>query len=175
MSNIREFIVPQPTEQTPVTVEDYPYGWRTRTQAQYWVETTKNGQRCVFRTLNPRSGKWNNPKKSTYSEIMLLYRDTTNGHIQTYSLGFAYNGQEALDKFLSLFPEQQLSEYQREQLKIFRAIIKTRQHISVSIVTNPTPEEQKRIEEHRKETSEELHKVFSYYLHEENKKPEGET
>jgi hypothetical protein len=46
-------------------VDDYPYG-RERTKAKFSVETMKNGnQRGVMQTLNPKTGRWNKPKKTT--------------------------------------------------------------------------------------------------------------
>lgn len=157
-------IIPQPTEQNPITVENYPYGFRLRTQAQYWIETTKNGQRVVFRTRNPKTGKWNKPKKSTYSDIRILFRNPDNGHIENDGLSFTYSDQADLDKFLKQFPEKHFSDYQKEQLRIFRAILKTRKHVSISVVENPTPKEAQRIEENNKQTQKDLHSVFQHYL-----------
>jgi len=61
----------QPTEKNPYMVENYPYGFRFRTKARFWVETTRYGQRFCRQTLNPQTNRWNKPKKSTYSQIVL--------------------------------------------------------------------------------------------------------
>jgi len=159
-------INPQPTEQTPITVEGYPYGWK-RTQAQYWIETTKNGQRVVFRTKNPKTLQWNKPKKSTYSDIRVLYRNTENNHIENDGLSFTYADQADLDNFLKNFPEETLTDFQKSQLKIFRAILKTREHVHVSIVENPTEEQLEQIKKNEKKTSAELHQIFVHYLNKE--------
>ena len=58
--------------ETAYVVEDYPYGFRLRTKIRYWVETTNRGQRGVIQTLNPKTGRWNNPKKTTYSPILIM-------------------------------------------------------------------------------------------------------
>jgi hypothetical protein len=57
-------------------VDDYPYG-RERTKAKFSVETMKNGnQRGVMQTLNPKTGRWNKPKKTTSgSKVKIVQAD----------------------------------------------------------------------------------------------------
>jgi len=161
-----ENINPQPTQDNPLTVESYPYGFRLRTKARYYIETTKRGQRVVFQTLNPKTHTWNNPKKSTYSDIRILYRNTENGHIENSGLSFAYTREGDLEKFLKNFPESTLSKYQREQLRFLRAVFKTRKHLTVNVVSNATKEESARINANNKKTSKTLHGILGYYLKE---------
>lgn len=67
------------TEQNPLIVNDYPYGFRLRTQIKYWLETDpKKGDRFCSQTLNPKNNRWNNPKKSTYSTIGVMFLDENN-------------------------------------------------------------------------------------------------
>lgn len=73
---------------TAYVVDDYPYGFRLRTQIRYWIETTKNGQRFVSQTMNPKTGAWNKPKASTYDDVKVLTLDESNGHIHSDSLRF---------------------------------------------------------------------------------------
>ncbi len=73
---------------TAFVVEDYPYGFRLRTQIRYWIETTKHGQRFVSQTMNPKTGEWNKPKSGTYDEIKVLTRDPENGYIHSDSLRY---------------------------------------------------------------------------------------
>ena len=64
-------------------VESYPYG-RKRTQRRSWIETNKtHGDRVCHCTLNPKTQKWNKPKKSTYDSIKFLYIDNETGYIQS--------------------------------------------------------------------------------------------
>lgn len=166
-----EMLEPQPTEQAPVTVENYPYGFRRRTQAQYWIETVeKRGQRVVFRTLNPNTQHWNKPKKSTYSDILVLYRNLENDHIESTGLSFAYTREKDLEAFLQNFPETSLSSYQKEQLILLRAIFKTREHLKVTIVRNPTPERSAEIEKNNEKTNLSLLKTLAYYHEKEKEK-----
>ena len=62
-------------------VKDYPYG-RLRTSMFFNVEfNPKRGYRSVRQTINPKTGRLNNPKKSTYSTYMLLYKDLSTGYL----------------------------------------------------------------------------------------------
>jgi hypothetical protein len=167
-------LVPQPTEQTPYTVSDYPYGYTTRTSAQWWVETKQGkGERVVFRTLNPRTQQWNKPKFSTYSDIAVLALDDKN-HVTNEGFSIAYSTEEDLNQWLSMHPEEALSEYQKKQVMFFRAILKARAHIKFTIVENPTPEKQAEIKQHEQETKELIPKLVIHYLREEEAKV-GET
>jgi len=76
------------------------------------VETTNNGQRFVSQTLNPKSNLWNNPKKSTYSNIILIGLNEQE-HI-TYTSLTMYSLEEA-NKFKTNY-DKYLSDYQRTEL-----------------------------------------------------------
>lgn len=68
-------------ESNPLEVKDYPYGFRLRTSIFYWIETTpKKGDRFCSYTIDPRNGRKNAPKKSTYSAIGIMVKQE-NGHI----------------------------------------------------------------------------------------------
>ena len=52
------------TENNPLVINNYPYGFNQRTQIRYWIETTpKKGDRFCSQTLNPKNNRWNKPKK----------------------------------------------------------------------------------------------------------------
>lgn len=151
----------EPTRENPIIVFNYPYGFTQRTDACYYIDTTKRGQRVIFKTKNPKTQQWNKEKKSTYSDVRVLYRNLDNGHIENDGLDFAYDGKEELDKFLEHF-ETVLTEYQRGQIKIFRAIINTRKYVKVSIVSNPTEKETEQIEKDNKDTQKTLRRAFEH-------------
>lgn len=75
---------------TAYIVEDYPYGFTLRTTMMVWLEQNKNGYRLVTQTLNPKTGKENAQKKSTYSQLARLYLDE-QGHIHHYAYRPAYS------------------------------------------------------------------------------------
>ena len=63
--------------------ENYPYGFREKTTKTDYLEfSAKLGFRHCSTTINPKTGRVNNPKKSTYYSIMLLGTDE-NGHCKT--------------------------------------------------------------------------------------------
>ena len=80
-----QVLQPQPTQEAPYLVEDYPYGFRLQTQIRYWIETTKYGQRFMSQTLNPKTNHWNHPKASTYANIMLAGLDE-RGYVTYHSI-----------------------------------------------------------------------------------------
>ena len=53
-------------------VPNWPWGFKLKTEARFWIETTKVGDRFVQQTKNPKTGKWCKPKKSTYDAVLVL-------------------------------------------------------------------------------------------------------
>jgi hypothetical protein len=69
------------------SVDNYPYG-RLRTTAYFSIEFVKGkGFRSVFQTINPKNGRLNAEKKSTYSPFLYLVLNTDNGHYETKTVG----------------------------------------------------------------------------------------
>lgn len=112
---------PQPTEAAPYVVKDYPWGFRLRTEQRQWVETTKNGQRWVSQTLDPRSGRWCKPHRSTYSQILLLGLDE-KGHVSSATFSAAYSTPEQAKSFRSSYGAY-LSDYQTKELGNIEGIL----------------------------------------------------
>jgi len=79
-----------------VVVPSYPYG-RLRTQATFSLEWKRGkGFREVFQTINPKNGRVNAPKKSTYSPVLILRRNNDTGFVTT--TGCDFNGTSAINK-----------------------------------------------------------------------------
>lgn len=79
-----------------VTVENYPYGFRLRTTLTDTMEfDKKKGYRHVTQTVDPRNGRINAPKKSTYYPVLVRYYDE-NGHVK--SKAFSANGVEEINQ-----------------------------------------------------------------------------
>jgi hypothetical protein len=69
------------------TVNNYPYG-NLKTSATFGIEFKQGkGFRTTFQTINPKTGRVNNPKKSTYSPVIFMY-EAENGHIKHRHLDF---------------------------------------------------------------------------------------
>ena len=122
----------QPTEAHPFNVADYPYGFNRRTQIRYYIETTKRGQRFVSQTLNPKSGNWNKPKKSTYSRMLFIGLDPETGHVKQLAID-AYSQEEntkAIAALSSIF-----SKFQQSQATAITAIHKVMDKVEFKIRT----------------------------------------
>lgn len=96
------------SEDTAYLVEDYPYGG-LRCQIKFWLEhQPKKGWRFVSQTQNPKTGRWNNPRKGTYFVLGgCMYLDE-KGHVQTSMLSEYAKADEIL-KFIESFPEADMS------------------------------------------------------------------
>lgn len=133
-----KFLHGHTNESNSYLVEDYPWGFRLRTSQRHWIESKKgHGERHVTQTLNPKNGRWCNPKKSTYSMVVVLFLDDENGYLRGYDYDVRYSDQVNLDKFLSLVGFDNLTEFQQNQIKFARAVLKTREHITVEIKPSP--------------------------------------
>jgi len=72
----RTYLTKHTNFETAYKVENYPYGFRLKTTMHYWIETVpKKGDRLCTCTINPKTGRVNATKKSTFSNIGALYLD----------------------------------------------------------------------------------------------------
>ena len=127
-----EILKEQPTEAHPFNVADYPYGFNRRTQMRCYIETTKRGQRFVSQTLNPKSGNWNKPKKSTYSRMLFIGLEPETGHVKQLAID-AYSQEEdtkAIAALSSIF-----SKFQQSQATAITAIHKVMEKVEFKIRT----------------------------------------
>jgi hypothetical protein len=90
--------------ETAYVVNDYPYG-RLRCQIIYWLEhDPKKGYRFCSRTTNPKNGRINAPKKSTYSPLAgAMYLDE-QGHVTWTGLSH-YSDAHHFREFVQRFPQ----------------------------------------------------------------------
>ncbi len=85
-----------------ITVTDYPYG-RLRCTLYDTIDFDfKKGFRHVTQTINPKTNRINNPKRSTYSDLMVRYYDEKN-HIKIRC--FSFNGLEELNTVTAFINE----------------------------------------------------------------------
>lgn len=78
-----------------VTVENYPYGGMRTTLFDTMEFNTKRGFRHVTQTINPKNGRVNKVKPSTYAPLMVRYY-AENGHIHTVL--FDFNGDKEINR-----------------------------------------------------------------------------
>ena len=106
------------TESNPLVINNYPYGFKLRTQIRYWIETTpKKGDRFCSQTLNPKTNRWNAPKKSTYSCIGVMV-EKENGHIGWAAVSIYDYGQKTVD-FIEKVGKNNLNP---DQLKMYNQL-----------------------------------------------------
>jgi hypothetical protein len=106
--------------ETAYIVENYPYG-SLRTQMKYWVETKdKHGQRVVTCSLNPKTNRWNKPHAGTYSQVICLFINEENGHVEHTHLG-VWESYSDLNAFENAF-DSVMTDWQRNSIKVLRSI-----------------------------------------------------
>lgn len=148
------------SEETALISNDYPWGFRFRTEQRYWIETTKRGQRLVTQTKNPKTGNWCKPKKSTYTEIKILGIDS-KGHQTTYSLNMN-DRKEWRESFFENTFYNHLDEFQKNQLLKVKAYNKVMDKVTFTIKANPSREESQRIEKNNKEIVSKINRATAY-------------
>lgn len=129
-------------EESAYLVDDYPYGFRLRTQIRYWLETTKHGDRFVSQTLNPKTDRWNKPKRSTYCPVGCMYLDD-EGNVTWTGLQ-VWAEEESIARFEAVLGEN-ISPAQRLKVAELRGMNRAMEGVTVSIVENPDAEEMARI------------------------------
>lgn len=116
---MRTYIFNHTSPETALEVKDYPYGFRLRTSIFYWIETVaKKGDRFCSYTINPKNGRKNAPKKSTFSNIGVMYSDE-KGHIHWQGVT-NYAKPEELKAFIEAVGEKNLNANQIIQLRQLR-------------------------------------------------------
>ena len=75
-------------------VNNYPYGSLKATVTFSIEFDKKKGFRSVFQSVNPKNGRINAPKKSTYSDIVIM--EDNNGFITNKHISL--NGQDEINK-----------------------------------------------------------------------------
>lgn len=96
------------------TSDSYPYG-RLKCTATFSVEfDKKKGFRSVFQTINPKNNRLNAPKKSTYSDIVIM--KNVDGFIT--NLHYSMNGVEEINKTAKMLAEN-FDLFTSEQIEYF--------------------------------------------------------
>jgi hypothetical protein len=102
-----------------IEVTDYPYGFSLRTSLFIWVEHKPNKWYRIGRsTINPKTGRENKPKYSTYSDYYRLY-ENEEGYIKTAS--YSWNSASKLD---DLIKTGMLDEFSSEFIENQKNVMK---------------------------------------------------
>lgn len=133
--------------------DDYPYGFRLRTQRKEWIESKMDkkgnlkGQRECFQTKNPKTNEWNKPKCGTYSDVIVGYleHDPEIGKETIHFRALRMNAKEdEIKAFETEFNEVLLPE-QRKTMKDMIAWDRGMKHVEWKI----DPESTQTLEDQR--------------------------
>ncbi len=126
-----KYIYGHNSQETAYMVEDYPWGFRLRTQMRYWIESKPGqGQRFVSQSKNPKTNLWCAPKKSTYTSIGIMYLDELK-HVHWVSLSL-YSSAKEIESFKATHFEE-LDDFQKQQLKQIMAYEKVMRKVTCTI------------------------------------------
>jgi len=114
MENRIKFI---PTTEKVVS-ENYPYGFRKRTTKTDYLEfSPKKGFRHCSFTIDPSTGKQNNPKKGTYYDGLLLGINE-DGHCKSIAIGF--NGKDEMERSFKILAKPEIFKlFTPQQIEFF--------------------------------------------------------
>lgn len=116
---MKKYLYGHESQETAKLVDDYPWGFRLRTQKRYWIESSeKHGQRMCSQTKDPRNGGWCKPKKSTYTSGPIVLYVNEEGHVKREDVDI-YK-EEELREFYERHGDN-LTDLQKGQLKVFLA------------------------------------------------------
>ena len=153
---MKKYIYGHTSFETAYEVDNYPWGFRLKTKVRYWIETndkSNGGQRFVKCTMNPKTGAWCKPKKSTYAILANLYLDE-NEHVQWDNLSIYHSNDDDLTKYIDLHKDH-LGEYEIKQLKLLKSRNEVMKHVTVTcecVPLNVSEEERKARKEEQERT-----------------------
>jgi len=153
-----------------IMIKDYPYGYTLRCKMRYWIETTKRGDRFCRQSLNPKTNQWNKPKKTTYSDVMVIVTNEKD-HVSYRSWTVSYSEESSLIRFLGFIGEGYLfNEMQLQKMREGRAIYKTRKHISYEIKSscNLSESEKEQKKDEQIKTKKNIGFLYAHYLSQES-------
>ena len=102
-----------------IAVENYPYGYVLKTTLFDELEfNSKKGYRSIKTTINPKTGRLNAPKKSTYSNLIVRYFDENN-HVKSFH--FDFNGTENINKVMK-FINENFQNFTTEEINYFYSL-----------------------------------------------------
>lgn len=131
------------SQATAYLVEDYPYGFTARTKIRYWLEwKPKKGWRFVSQTVNPKTGRLNKPKASTYADWGAAMFLDDQGHVQWTGVG-PYTGDEQILEFVRTFPDADMRELRkvvRAKLQHLRGLLSGEIFFTINGVRQPRSE-----------------------------------
>lgn len=131
------------SEATAYVVDDYPYGFRERTKARFWLEMSpRKGWRFVQQTLKPHTSHWNKPKASTYASLAAAMFLDDKGHVNWDGLS-EYSDEKKILAFVRAFPGANMSGLRQiapAKLEYLRDILSGKRFWTINGVRQPLTE-----------------------------------
>ncbi len=170
-------------EKSAYTVQNYPWGFTTKTLARFWIESAnkkRGGQRFVKQTFHPHKEIWCKPKKSVYYPVMVMFISKEKGHVGFETLSEHGLGCDEEGKRIEEFAETHkgyLTEFQKNQVKMIhswnevlknvKCTVKVSTHGPVNVFSDDPAEKEKmslmlRDEDERKKKNEETYKKLNH-------------
>tara|TARA_R100001443_G_scaffold107278_1_gene117047 strand:- start:244 stop:786 length:543 start_codon:yes stop_codon:yes gene_type:complete len=149
MNDNKKYIYNAVDFDTAIEVNNYPWGFRLKTKVKYWIESNNKGDRLIKQTLNPKTNEWCKPKKSTYSEVMVMTskRENDKTFISYEQISMYSNIKE-----VSLFEnthKNHLTNRQRENICMMKSMHGAYEDIEVKMVCTSRMTK-KELEDHNK-------------------------
>jgi hypothetical protein len=150
---MKKIIYGSTSPETAVVVNNYPWGFKLKTSQRYWIETTKHGDRFVTQTLNPKTNAWCNPKKSTYSAVLVMTTENKDDKTFVHHIGLSlgYSNAEQVATFETQIDKSKLNESQLKMICKCKAINKTNELVKVEIVESTCWTTEQRLEHDKKQ------------------------
>jgi len=135
-------------------VDNYPWGFKLKTQVRYWIEThPKKGDRFCKRTLNPKTMEWCKVKKSTYAAVMVMTLEKKDGKsfVSYDSLNRGYSDAVAVAKFEKSINKDFMLKDQLKQICACKAINQVNKNLKVEFVNSTAWTDEERAAHEKKQ------------------------
>lgn len=149
---MRKYLYNHTSFETAHIVQNWPWGYKLRTEKRFWIESNKNGDRLVSQTLDPRTNKWCAPKKSVYYPVQILYTsesetvETQNGEIEQLRTYILKRYGDDIKSFYDLHKDN-LNDFQKAQIKKWIGFNEALKNVTFSSKFVSSSDEGKEIEE----------------------------
>lgn len=146
---------------TAIEVDNYPWGYTLKTKRRYWVETTTRGDRGVYCTLNPKTGKWCKPKKRTYDAVVIVTRDD-DGRVGFDGLG-NYASLDRIADVTEWLDFEKLNDLEKAKIYELNAVAEVMEKVTWTIreTTTLTDAERDELDAEDKETTGKINKLIA--------------
>ncbi|MFA5730744.1 MAG: hypothetical protein WC934_01930 [Acidithiobacillus sp.] len=139
-------------EENAHLTNDYPYGFKLRTQRKEWIESkidkkgNLKGQRFCTQTKNPKNNMWNKSKCSIYSDILVGITEFDNDigkEIVSYDSLRINDKEDVIKQFENKYNNILLPE-QKEKMKELIAWDRAMKKVSWKVVSGVEAENEQR-------------------------------